>query len=165
MKKISKILGMIACAFVLVLSGTLLTACGGANPYSVKGVTLNGTAEITVVWWEEATQEEKNKAWEIFGSGATNDSEFEQNLSEEWGEHYAATWIDFKEDGSFTAYLNESEISGYYVQSEDLKSISLYEDAEHTEYLYYTFDYVDGTFRLDLNSDGHMTLYVAYQKA
>ncbi len=166
MKKLSKFLSVIACALIVVVSGAALAGCGGNKPYSVKGVKLTGTAECTVVWGDSATQQDKDELWGQLD--ATNNEEFEQNMSEMAKEFYEASWFDFKKDGTFTAYMDESEQSGYYVQSEDLKTITLYRNAEHTQaFSGFVFEYIDGAFRLNTTTDGDydVSIYFAYKKA
>lgn len=168
MKKLSKILGTIACAFVLVLSGFMLTACGGANPYSVKGVTLKGTAECKVVWGENATQQEKEELWSQVD--VTTDEEFMQKYSEMAGEFYETWSLVFKNDGSIEATLTEHDEPEteiwYFTQTEDLKTIQTYYDAELT-HSFLPLEYMEGKYWLNIvsDSDYDVSIYFAFVKA
>jgi len=171
MKKLSKIFGIIACAFVLVVSGVMLTACGGsgkANPYSIKGVTLKGTSECIIVWGENATQADKEELWTQLG--ATNDKEFEQKYSEMAGEFYKSWTCVFKNDGSVEVTMTEHEEpeteTWYFTQTEDLKTIQTYYDAELTD-KFLPFDFIDGKYCLSIvpDSDYDISIYFAFAKS
>lgn len=151
MKKISKILGIITCAFVLMLSCTLLTACKSndsveAKPYSVKGVTLAGTKEGFVVWADTISQEDKDAFWASVD--AKDEKEYFQNLA------FDTITYKFNEDGTLVMSnpeYGEKTFTYYYEQSADLKTISLYEDVEDVgkdEYVYFNIVYINGEYYL-----------------
>ena len=59
-------------------------------------------------------------------------------------------------------------ITGYYVQSEDLKNVKTYSDEEFTDLmLEYTLEYVNGNFCLNLavDSDYDVGIYFVFNKA
>lgn len=154
MKKLTKILGMFACAFVLMLSGMFLTACGGA--YSVKGMTFKGTSECFVVWAEGLTDDEKASILEEL------DVASEESLIELYSTHMGPVMETFtqrfNEDGTVDISIIEHEgedpqtISGYWAQSEDLTKVINYHDAEHTDVIgdgAHGLEYVNGKFCLN----------------
>ena len=122
---------MIACVVVLMFSGIMFTACGGVNPYSIKGITLKGKAECKVIWGEDATQADKDELWSQLN--ATNNEGFEQKYSERAGEFYETWTCVFKNDGSVEVTLTEYDEpeteTWYFTQTEDLKIIQTYYDA------------------------------------
>lgn len=167
MKKISKILGIIACAFVIMFSGALLTACG-QNAFDIKGVTLKGTAECKIVWGPNASQEDKEELWgEV---GATNDEEFAQMYSEMGGEFYETWTCVFNQDGSVVVTLTEHDepetITWHYVQSQDLKTIQTYTDAELTD-IFLPFEFIEGKYWLNIAPDAEydVSIYFAFARA
>lgn len=160
MKKLSKVFGMIACAFVIVLSGVILTACGGAKPYSVKGVTLQGTEKCSIVWNDDATQQDKDDLWSIVN--ATNDEEFEQKYSEDLGEFYKSFTFAFNSDGTVTVTRNETQTL-YYTQTEDLKTIAVYKNVEHTN-SYCKLEFYDGEFAMAEYTDYNATIYFSLKR-
>ena len=169
MKKLTKFLGIIACAFVLVLSSAILTACGGEKPYSVKGVTLKGSSECSIVWDEDATQEDKQRLWDAYN--VSNDEELLADLTENDGEFYSTFTCVFDANGGFvmsaTEGSKEKSYEGYYSQSSDLQRVELYHDAEHTQtFSHFAFQYIDGRFNLDMPMDGewHINIYFVFNK-
>ena len=166
MKKFSKILGMIACSFVIIFLGVMLTACGG-GAYDIKGTTLKGTAECKVVWGENATQAEKEELWSEVG--ATNDEEFEQIYSELEGEFYKTWTCVFKNDSSIEVTIEDEGpelLTWYFIQSEDFKTIQTYYDVELTD-KFLPFDFIDGKFCLNITPDAEydVSIYFAFTKA
>ena len=167
MKKLSKILGVIACAFMLVFSGVMLTACGG-GAFNVKGVTLKGTSECKVVWGESATQEEKEELWGQLD--ATNNEDFTQKYSEEAGAFYESWTCVFKDDGSVEVTLTEHDEpeteTWYYTQTEDLKTVQFYYDAELSD-SFLPFEFIDGKYWLNIapDSDYDVGIYFAFARA
>lgn len=166
MKKLSKILGMIACAFVIAFSGIMLTACG-ANAFDIKGVTLKGTSECIVIWGENATQTEKEELWSQLD--ATNNEEFTQKYSEIAGEFYETWTLVFNADGSVQVTLTEHEEpetnTWYYTQTEDLKTIQLYYDAELTD-SFLPFSFINGKFCMNIapDADYDVSIYFAFER-
>ena len=165
MKKFSKWFGTITCALVVVLSGVLMTACS-AKPYDVKGVTFNAKADCFVVWGEEATQRDKDYLYEDFE--ATNDAELEASIEAgEAGQHFGGFTFTFNEDGLCIVSYAEGEETFYYVQSEDLKNIKLYDNAEHTGYVDFELDFVDGEFAFNASAggDADVAIYFVLEQA
>ena len=150
MKKISKILGMIACAFVLMLSGVLLTACGG--PYSVKGHTFKITSECFIVWSEGVTEEQKALALEEIE--VPDEKTLTTMYSEMFeGNAYSTMTFEYKEDGTVTISLVEGDtpvsIEGYYLQTEDMTKVTNYHDEEYTDVIgdgAHGLEYINGNF-------------------
>ena len=165
MKKLTKYLGIIAGAFILMFSGVMLTACGGANPYSVKGVTLRGTSECIIVWEENATQLNKEYMWNK--NGVTNDEELVNELSEQGGSFYETWECVFKNDGSMDVTLTENQEpeteTWYFTQTEDFKTIQTYFDAELTD-KFLSFDYIDGKYWLNISDYDYLSIYFAFER-
>ena len=162
MKKISKIFVLIVCTFVLALSSTLLTACSDGNPYSIKGVTLNGTDNCIIAWEDDATQQDKEDLWGNFN--ATNDEEFVQNYTEEEGEFYKSFTFAFNNNETVVCTQNADEKTYYYTQSEDLKSVRIYKNVEHTNG-YCMLEFFDGGYCIVEMTDYNAKIYFKLQKA
>lgn len=165
MKKFSKWFGTITCALVVVLSGVLMTACS-AKPYDVKGVTFNAKVDCSIVWGEEGSQRDKEYYYEEFE--ATNDAELEAAIEAgEAGQFYGGFTFTFNEDGSCDVTSPEGEETLYYVQSEDLKNVKLYEDAEHAGDVWYELDFVDGEFAFNATAggDADVAIYFVLEQA
>ena len=164
MKKLSKILGMIACAFVIIFSGAMLTACGG-GAYNIKGTTLKGTAECKIVWGENATQQNKEAMWSK--NGVTNDDELAQKFAEQDGEFYETWKCIFNNDGSLEVTLTEHEDpeteTWYFTQTEDFNTIQTYFDAELTD-SFLSFDYIDGEYMLNISEYDYLAIYFAFER-
>ena len=169
MKKISKILGVIACAFVFMLSGALLTACGGAAPFNVKGVSLKGTAECILVWGEEISEQDKQDIY------AENDITSEEELNamySNWlGEQIKTYTYTYNTDGTLLikafAEGETHEIEGYYAQSEDLKTITNYHDAEHTSVFsdgLGGLEWHEDSYCCEIFSDTTITVYFVFER-
>jgi len=164
MKKLSKILGLITCTFVLALSCVLLTACGGndPSPYSVAGVTLKGTDNCSIVWDSDATQQDKQDLWDAFE--VTNESEFLQKYSQESGSFYKAFNFAFKNDGTVVlAKTGQEQQTLYYSQTNDLKTIRIYKDEGHTNG-YCILSYNNGEYCMAEVTDYNSTIYFKFQK-
>ncbi len=147
MKKFSKVLGAIACAFVVLFSGVLLAACGAKKPYSVEGVTFKGTEECTVVWGADATEADKQHIWENMES--SGDKEMIAKFAAQMADIVKEISLTFYEDGSFEYVNGSSTETCYYAQSEDLQIVELYHDAEHeTDMDGLQVRFIDGKFYL-----------------
>lgn len=152
MKNIYKIFGIIACTFVLVLSSALMTACGVANPYSLKDITLKMTEEVYIVWDSSATQQDKEEFWQY--NGVSNDQEYIEKMvnSDSFNIIKSASY-NFLEDGKVIISINDSTeepVELYYKQSDDLKIVDIYTDAELTLLNYYGFVFRDGSFMMNI---------------
>lgn len=135
MKK--KILSFILVLCLIVPCAVMLSACGkkdnSKSPFNVSGKTLIGTGECSIIWDDGVTAEQKQEFLsEQFGD-KTLEEIYATLASSEICEVSTGMTIEYKADGT-VKITNSSfgiDIDGYYVQSEDLKTITNYRDADH----------------------------------
>ena len=134
MKKLMKSLTALVLAFVAVLSVLSLTACGEEKPYSVVGLTLNGTKNCVVVWGEDVTNQDKERFYDEIQLSTKSDGAVKDYFETNYGELMVTVVMTFNEDGTLTYSSADKSrpITYYYVQSQDLNSVALYRNEEHT---------------------------------
>ena len=133
MKKFSKIMAVMVCTLVVVVSSLLLGACGGASAYNVAGVTLSGNGELQciIVWNENATPEIKEQT--LSDMGYQTEQELIDFYVSRLDDVILLITLEFQNDGTllYTDGKFEDHVY-YYEQSEDFKIVELYSNAGHT---------------------------------
>lgn len=155
MKKVAKILGVVACAFVLAFSSLLLVACGNNGPYDVKGMTFKTTDEISFRWGTEITSEKKAEMYKE--CKVENEKDFMKKLQEQCIEMLDGSGtIAFGKDGTATSKSTnkngETKETDYtYTQSDDLKTITVTDVKNENSTT--IVEYVDGNYCILIAGD------------
>ena len=131
MKK--KILGLIIAVCLIVPCLFVVVGCGGPKPFNVKGKTFVGTKEVSIVWEEGVTEEQKQNY--LTEEDYATEEDFLTFCSNAFGSYGEKIKFVYNEDGTVNIYFagEDAELKGYYLQSEDLKTIGHYRTAEHVE--------------------------------
>ena len=154
MKK--RILSFVFVLCLLIPCALTLVACGkddSKSPFNVSGKTFEGTGECMFIWEDGVTKEQK----QTFITSQFGDKTLEEiyaNLAtSEMGTFINGMTIEYKKDGSLVITSGTSSaIEGFYVQSEDLKEITNYRDAEHTRVI------TDGLGRVAYIGNGNYSI-------
>ena len=112
-------------------------------------------------WSETATQEDKNNIYNDLK--VANDEELKETIKE-FGSDFVNCKLVFDKKG--TVEITKSQDNAklyYYSQSEDLKTINIFDDAEKTKDAG-TLSFVNGYFCLKEDETKAITIYIAFNK-
>ena len=159
----------------------MLSACGkdktteAPQPYAVAGKSWQGTSECVIVWKGGVTEQDKSD----FFSRHEHDTEEEMltAIKEGTGEGFCALLkLTFNNNGTVTTVfvldgVEDEPNTIYYKQSEDLKTIELFKDAECTQkavgdhYGPQRYEWKDGQYYAVLEWDELFDVYFVFKQA
>lgn len=131
-------------AICLIIPAILLfSACGGSNMVKVAGKTYTATDDVSFEWKKGVTNEQKQSVYDELD--VENDTELLTALKSQ-ATNYDSITITFNTDGTVVLNVEDNQINGYYTQSEDLKTVTIYSNQEKTEKLdgFSDLGYYDG---------------------
>lgn len=149
MKK--KILSFVLAICLIIPCAIILTACGGnTKPFDVKGKTLTVNGKASIVWEEETTDEQKTEYIASLSiPGVTTEAQLKEYFNK-YAKDSKGQKMSFKNDGTVAIKGEDLDETAYYVQSEDLKTITVYDDEDHTAEMM-VFSYIEnGAYGYDV---------------